>query len=253
MDALIKFLGNLQWYFNDFIGAVAPGIILVAGLTVVGHWHPPDDLTKTWGVYFWLVGMVGLFAIGHALLGISEVLRWLFPATLGLALWKNVRQRTAEDPAFLALRAFLKKKDIVPDAETLPFSSMRTIAMTLSADGEEMGRRFRFLANFCYGTATAVLLIGVASLGLHISQKSVDATTVWTVISCIIVWWLLVSRGAEQEERTLTAPFGSAVAEIIASAIGIKTMGSTLPATSGSNRSAGAVTGAPSAPDVFPP
>jgi hypothetical protein len=252
MDALIKFLGNLQWYFNDFIGAVAPGIILVVGLMMVGAWQPPEALMKAWGVYFWLVGMVGFFAIGHALLSISEVLRWIVPASLGFALWKLVHHRTETDAAFLALRAFLKKREIMPGAEELPFMSARNIAMTLSADGEEIGRRFRFLSSFCYGTATAVLLIGFTSLGLHIAQNTLDGATVWQVIACAIVWWLLVRRGAEFEVRTLTAPFGTALAEIIAAEIGIKTAGGKPATAPTSGGSAAVVTGAPATPDVFP-
>ncbi len=171
---------------------------------------------------WWLVVVVGLFAIGHVLVGLSEVLRKCVPRNFGFRLWAGTKDETANNSAYLALREYIRTKGFPTASTELSFNSVRNIAMTLSADGQELGRRFMFLALFCYGTATAILIIGITQFGRHIVNRAVDPASVVLFVGSVFVWWLLVRRGAEFEIRAQTVPFATALAEVVGRAIGLK-------------------------------
>jgi hypothetical protein len=220
MENLIKFLGSLQTFFNDFVGAVAPAVILVAGIWLIpGVQLPIAGLSAAWGEYLWLPAMAVLFGVGHLLLGVATFARRF--AAKWIASWRRPEAATSSPP-LRRLRAVLDSVLPLPTHVLAP-ENVRNIAMTLSSDGEELGRRFIFLSQFCFGAGIASLIVGLAWL---ISAFAVTddpltpaleppalVTAALIFIAAVLAWLVLTQRGIQFRNQAFRLPFDAALAE----------------------------------------
>jgi hypothetical protein len=227
MEKLADLIGALKDYFNDFVGAVIPGTALAAGILWLFSGKLPNDaFSHGWSEWSWLPGLAVIFLIGHALLSLNDHISRSVAAVRrrfgsaekagGKAL--SVMEKARANSAYAAfgelIRPQLKLKGV---STKLDFNSERNIAMSLSVNGAELGRRFMFISLFCYGTSTAAWVVAVldfAQLWLGIRN---DSTLRWTLaFSLIVTAFLLRRRGTSFELRALTVPFSVAIAELLA-------------------------------------
>lgn len=219
MEQLVKFLGSLQSYFNDFLGAIAPAVVLLVCVPFVSGISFPQMDSGFWGGFLPLAGCVVLFAVGHLLSALAEKMR---QCRLGPKEWWGFPGSSLEmDSSRKEFVRLLQMKGLSSDAPLQP-NVIRNIAMTISDDGRELGRRFRFLALFCYGSATALLMSAVIGVGVSIFYAANTwpyAAVSWGRASMIAIatggWWMLLVRGLSFEERAFSSPISAAIAELL--------------------------------------
>lgn len=214
-------IDSLVHFFNDFVGAVIPGIILFFGLAYeLGGKEQVGSLFDLFKAeYGWIVLLSVAFAAGHILLALHSLM-------FARRLKKN--RKKAEDTikssdAYRGLVAIvIKWRNDNPSGtkiehaqeSSLNFNDLRSIAMSLSSDAAQLGRRFMFIALFCYGIVMAGITIVIAGLWYH----RADFLSIEGFLSLAIAIFVLVvtyRRGEEFERRALIVPFPCAAAEFI--------------------------------------
>lgn len=109
------FLTAITHFFNDLIGAVIPGLLLLGGLyTIWGS--APFQLT---GGLLWLALIAGAFCVGHGLLALHRLLcAWLgnFPFVLFSWLtgkgwkWEGIDESIRNGGPYRAFQALVTSK-----------------------------------------------------------------------------------------------------------------------------------------------
>jgi hypothetical protein len=210
MEHFFELFKSVREYFNDFVGAIIPGALLAAGLTL--QWADMisnDAFAHYWGEWSWLPGLAAIFAAGHTLLSLHAVLiNRLSP--------DRARSATRSKASTQDYEKFLSERTAQSRSNTLvDFHAVRNYAMSVSLAAAEIGRRFMFLALFCYGTATACAILSLSTL---IAPTLGHGT--WNTIRLIIAAslagtvWLLDQRGFKFEIQALGTPLAIACAEL---------------------------------------
>ena len=221
-------LETLTRFFNDLIGTVIPGAVLVFGLAVM-HLGPEKilELLKTLesGVAATLALAV-IFAAGHALLALYFV---VIESLLDLL---NVTKPFESNGAMLRQSYIIfqkmlllngKVKDALGDAvsaATWSYNDLRSVALSISSEASSLGRRFMFIALLCNGVGTSILLMLVDYLGCVIfAPKALFAYPyVWPILIqsllMLLVAGVLFKQGRVFHFRAMTTPFSVAVAEL---------------------------------------
>ncbi len=237
-----EFLSGIVYFFNDFVGAVIPGIVAIAGI----YYFYSDigiqiaALTELTESMQWLLVIVASYASGHALLSlhglmhvyikkpiifISSLLtlrffkvRWCpvrkIEWTWG-AFWHLVLQDTKDQIIRSDVyKQFSKLIDTKADSNQRievdyfqSFNNLRSMAMTISKEGGETARRFRFISLFCFGIAMAIMVLGVVDI---YASCSYEKLTLY-----FLVFFLFYTRGISFEFRALNIPFPVALSEIL--------------------------------------
>jgi len=217
MEKLAELIGSLKDYFNDFIGAILPGSVLVTGLLwAFGDWLPANQFSKQWGEWNWLPALSLIFLSGHSLLSLNELFLRHRPKSSTNTGRKSAIQAAEEGRAYKTFVEIVRPKLQALGAQSaLDFNTMRNVAMSLAAGGAELGRRFMFISLFCYGTAAAAwIMVPVALIRLAASpsERGVDlAVACFSALSGL----LLHSRGRSFELRAFTVPFSVAIAGLL--------------------------------------
>lgn len=252
MDNLVKLLSSVQSYFNDFVGSVAPGAILLVGL-IVGLDIDVTKLPAAWSQLgsnaevLLIVTLVAiLYALGHFLLVLASPIRTYFAGLVR----KTAASPLKEYRGFKQLSKTINQQLKLEDQEAFSFSTARNIAMTLSADGEELGRRFKFISLFCFGSGMAVLVSAVAWMLHDMLTLTADRYTLLALAVGLTIFVGLSYRGAQFEESSQKIPFDTALADILANKLGLKT--TTIKTQSSATVPTTGTVQATAAPDVFP-
>lgn len=213
-----EFIAALEKFFNDILGTLVPGAILIIGLYYLDAlWAfdlPLVDFTSSFNVF--LMGIVA-YLVGHI---IDEINLKIIPKS---------KFKLEENSSFLVFKAWvhaqLKEKKIDKNFDNseitieIPPRSLRSIAMTVSADATYISRRFRFLQLLFRGTATALIMLTILSfvfevLGLFFGHKFGLSLLVQSVL-VIGVATLFYNRARVFGERSDKACFDCAIATII--------------------------------------
>lgn len=261
IDSLLKFLGNLQSYFNDFIGLIAPALIFYTLLfPALGTEYRLDIFTR-FGDLSWLPILAALFATGHVLGALGDAVSRAWYALLGLFVkqYEGRFERQIEDrknsAEVVAFRMVAERAVELPLGE-LRFSALRSIAMTMSSDGEELGRRFRFTATFCRATSAAVALLAILNICAAFSGVRTMGEAIGYAALAVGVVFVLRMQHQQYTRRAEFVPFGAALGDVCVAKLQIKQQVAAKPSQekAGAEAEVAASGGLtpPKAPDVFP-
>jgi hypothetical protein len=209
MEHFVDLIKSVREYFNDFVGAVIPGAVLCAGLTLQWAQIVRDDaFSRYWGEWSWLPGLAVIFAAGHTLLSLHAF--FISSISRDRARHKVVaKASTAEYQRFLGTRS-----PGITWAIT-DFNAARNFAMSVSPEAAEIGRRFMFLSLFCYGTATSFAVLCCSALvSPTLGYGTWNALRVTIALILAGSALLLDNRGLKFEVQALGTPLAIACAEL---------------------------------------
>jgi nucleoside 2-deoxyribosyltransferase len=213
------FLEALQTFFLDFIGAIIPGSVLLAGLIVATN---GVDLLRNMLTAVpnldWLVLLITTYVLGNLSVGIGDLLtlRWLY----------KIRNELLEHPSVVAFHKATPIElptatDVKSKAST--FGTLRNIALSFTDEAKATTYRFMFIALFHLGTAVSLclsLIVFWGTLLARLSTPALQSTDVdWLLIVVLTVAVLLASsiltlRWREFYERAMRLPFPAALASL---------------------------------------
>lgn len=171
-----EILDALARHFNDIIGSVIPGAVLLFGLGHLGVLEKlklPELSEPT--IYQLIVWIFAAFLTGHFL---SEVNKSVLSRWLGKGKPSDLEKRAS----FVAFRSWVQNKSGAHSLslETAPSGGgrvlqfgeheLRSMAMTLSDEAKFLSRRFKFIELLCGGTSTALILIATLTLTIELYQ-----------------------------------------------------------------------------------
>ena len=214
------FLTATAHFFNDLIGAVVPGLLLIGGFYAIWG-SPPLDVA---GGVAWLSLLVGAFAAGHALLALHRLLSaWLgkLPFAVYRLLtgrgwkWQNMDDPIEKSSSYVEFRELVISKlqasgSTADLSAKMSLNDLRSIAMSVSHESAELGRRFMFISLFCYATSMAILVVVVA----YLVTRPSTLLSFHSAIG-IVAFGLFYLRGIEFNYRALNAPFAVALTTML--------------------------------------
>jgi len=211
-------------YFNDLIGSIVPGLILAVGLTIM-HFGPQriGDVSKSLESAAVAIVILGLmFASGHALIGIFEVL--IQPGLRLSRIVKRFDEASAKQrQSYVLFVEILSKLQSGNETETRgvwSYNDLRSVALSISVEGASLGRRFMFISMLCNGVGAALLLMAADFIFCMIFDQKLLYSYVeapnWIAQSILIFFVAIVlfKRGEIFYERAMATPFSIAVAEL---------------------------------------
>jgi hypothetical protein len=213
-------------FFNDLIGTLVPGAVLLVGLAVM-HFGPTRieeaaKFSETTTVALVILGL--MFAVGHLLLALFEHV--LQPLLEKCRLTKKFDVEGAK--ARQSYIEFLKTLEVLPgaadktQAEKSPwdFYDLRSVAFSVTAEGASIGRRFMFISLLCNGVGTAFVLILIDFLLCHFFAHQLLFAYVeaahWLLQATLLLLgaYALFKRGEVFYARAMRTPFSIAIAEL---------------------------------------
>ena len=197
-------------FFNDFIGMVAPGLIFLFGLGLIQEYDLESWKQKIapYDGFVWLIAIIVSYAVGHVLLSIHSVFSEWIKKMGGESF------TALSSGSYIAFKKVTQKKltEKTLTEQKLTDNDIRNIAMSISAEASELGRRFRFISLFCNGIATSLLALTLCSFVFHPHNSG----SIWAVrIVLTIVAAFLFHRGIEFEKRAYKVPFPVALSTIL--------------------------------------
>lgn len=207
--SIANFLTSLQRFFNDIVGSVIPGGILIFGLLGLGYFDGLQSLIDGAGASALLLWIITAFISGHViaeinrqadtLLGVHLVkfCRWIW-AHFVPSQDKNYQSVSGEElfSATVAHHAFGGQQGDASDGAEPPalplrtnLRSLRAIALSMNDSGAALSNRFRFLQLLCSGTGTALLILFVLAMRSY-SQDMADDQQV--SLAAFQSWFLIL-------------------------------------------------------------
>lgn len=203
VDALIHF-------FNDIVAQVIPGYLSLLMISYsVGEYESFVKLPT-------VLLIVGSYVIGHILLSLRPIIR----LKVALLADKLLDRKVEFGESFEKSASYKKYREMTPDSSRgMPFHDTRSVAMTLSAEGASLGRRFMFLSLFCQGASFSLMLLGPFVITRYLMESHVEHLLITVLIVCMPCVYLflypLELRAKEFYGRAMKAPFSCAIAKII--------------------------------------
>jgi hypothetical protein len=212
-------------FFNDLIGSLVPAVVLAVGLCVI-HLGLAKIVaaSKALESATWAMAVVGvMFATGHVLMAIFDfALQPLLRACRITKMFDEVSaKRRRSYCLFVEMVNNLRSGDAA--TQTSPewaYHDLRSVALSVSAEGASLGRRFMFISLLCSGVGTALVIMMVSFLGCLALQPeflSPQAMALdWLVQSALMSFAAvaLFKRGEVFYGRAMETPFSIAVAEL---------------------------------------
>jgi hypothetical protein len=232
----------LDYFFNDVIGVMLPGAILLCGTAFLvslggdlSSAGPALSKLMQLGQNAWWLGLVLSWPAGHALTAVNllleQALGWILqPLYIFAFHWRKLAlllhpgssslpgpdwiSRLGDDAATEAFQKRVNAKLRLGSKRSLAKlgrTFYRNVALTASTEAATLGRRFRFLSLFAKSMATSCL-IWMAVQACTVKSWGLEA---WTVmIAGFVLFLLFTFRGYEFEVRTLHSLYSIALAEI---------------------------------------
>lgn len=230
VDALARF-------FNDLIGSVVPGGLLLTGL-LLAHTDQVSQAITTriptleWGAALFLAIS---YVLGHFLLATAA---WIqsggrkfasrIPVCAGQrkggvlapdesSAVKTFRQLVGNKYQRGAHSSRARGADVA--SPPLAFNELRNIAMTVAPVGATLGYRFMSISLLCMGCGTALCMIALETVVVHfISPQALvlsdrPSVVIQALLLCMVALPLFL-RTAEFRKRALETPFPVAIAEL---------------------------------------
>lgn len=211
-------------FFNDLIGSLVPGAVLAVGLSVM-HFGPAKfiEASKSLESAVMTLTVVGLlFAAGHVLMAIFELA--LQPLLRVCRIIKPFDEALAKKRQSYGLFAEVVNKlrdgAASPTSTDWAYKDLRSVALSVSAEGASLGRRFMFISLLCNGVGTALMIMMLDFWTcLALNQKLLFPHAVaanWAIQSAMMLFsaTALFKRGEVFYGRAMVTPFSIAVAEL---------------------------------------
>ncbi len=210
--------------FNDLIGSLVPGAVLAVGLSVI-HFGPARivEASKSLESATLALTVVGLmFAAGHVLMAIFElVLQPLLRACRVIKVFDEAAAKKRQSYSLFAeVVNKLRSGDATQASSEWAYHDLRSVALSVSAEGASLGRRFMFISLLCNGVGTALVIMIVDFLScLALNQKLLFPYVMaanWSVQSVLMLFAAaaLFKRGEVFYGRAMATPFSIAIAEL---------------------------------------
>ena len=231
-------LQEITHFFNDIIGAVVPGFVLLAGLIVMYEGllsrHELELIIAN--DYFILVILAVSYSAGHALLAIyKDVIEVIFKKIRNKEFellsqklkihrlingsLENMQSIEASKP-YLFFKTFFENNisnnlstELKLNAKDWSFHDLRSMAMSISSEAASLGQRFMFVSLLCNGVGTALILLWLNFLACiwfapHLLKNYSHALPVPVQLVILIFSAIfLIRRGDEFHRRALSVPF----------------------------------------------
>ncbi|MEM1268481.1 MAG: nucleoside 2-deoxyribosyltransferase domain-containing protein [Bacteroidota bacterium] len=213
----------LQTFFLDFIGAVAPGSILLVGVAVaLGQQNEFAGVIVKLHSFAWPVLLIATYTLGNVSVGVGGII---------LGDWrKSIREALKDHPSVEAFKDEMQQRTHAKlsasgnDGER-DFGNLRNLALSVTDAGTSLTHRFMFIALFHLGTAVAIT-ISAATFWLSIPIQSLASewpkggydpgvAVIVSVVAIGLVCVLLL-RWKEFYSRSMRVPFSTALAHLVA-------------------------------------
>lgn len=218
IDDAVKTLAH---FFNDFIGAWIPGLVMATGFMVM---HIGDEgflsiigaMDKS--AIVWFLAAI-FFALGHLISAfyqiiLKDLLKWL-------KISKGFDESQAKElQSYKTFLEIVNKGHVYSDTDSWGYNDLRNIALSISQEASALGRRFMFISLLCSGVGT-VLTIFIIDFSiclfffpeyLHHYQMA-PHWSVQIVILCVSAGCLFKQSDGFYK-RAMTTPFSVALTEI---------------------------------------
>lgn len=211
-------------FFNDLIGGLVPGTVFAVGLCIA-HLGPriiveASISLQNSALALTIIGL--MFAVGHFLMAVFEHV--LQPALKKLRVVKKFDEAEATRRQSYTLFADVVNKLRSGDATQVgsewEYKDLRSVALSVSAEGASLGRRFMFISLLCNGVGTALVIMTLDFLScLALNEKLLFPYGVamnWLVQSALMLLAAaaLFKRGELFYGRAMATPFAIAIAEL---------------------------------------
>jgi hypothetical protein len=211
-------------FFNDLIGSIVPGVVLAVGLFIM-HLGPAKiaEASKPLENVTLTLTVVGLmFAAGHVLMAIFDLaLQPFLRACRIVRGFDEVAAKKRESyKLFAEVVNKLRNVDVAQTSPDWAYNDLRSVALSVSAEGASLGRRFMFISLLCNGVGAALVIMLIDFLScLALNQKLLFPHVMamnWLVQSVLILFAAvaLFKRGEVFYGRAMATPFSIAVAEL---------------------------------------
>jgi len=220
---------TLTRFFNDLVGTLIPGGVLVLGLATMhlgpGKVQSVGRALESWGPA--LAALTILFAVGHGLLAFHSTV--LEPLLSQLKVTKPFNQESAMTrQSFVLFQKLISSHTRVKEVMgeevsnlTWTYNDLRNVALSISTEASSLGRRFMFIALLCHGVGAAIVLMLVDYLVCVFFAPNIlfPYLNAWPVIIQVVLMLLVAGmffrRGEAFNSRAMTTPFSVAVADLI--------------------------------------
>ncbi|MDJ0039575.1 hypothetical protein [Pantoea allii] len=151
---------TLARFFNDFIGAWIPGVVMAAGFIVM---HIGDEAFLSFvgvmdkSAIVWFLAAI-LFALGHLITAFYQII--LKDILKMLKISKGFDEnRAKERQSYKFFLELVNKKFVCDESDSWSYHDLRSIALSISQEASALGRRFMFMSLLCSGVGTVLAII----------------------------------------------------------------------------------------------
>ncbi len=219
---------SLVYFFNDIIGTVLPGFVLLSGLKILNKKYAILEIPNLQLDNF-LQGFSILalsYILGHGLLGLHKILKKISDFIKSkLRGQKQEKNKPEQDALFQDLiKCFSDRFSSLGglratiDPQKYSQNQIRNIAMTISKEGQKVSVRFRFISLLCIGVATALFILLFVFVISHILKYRSDfISTKFVLFSVAMSFgiYIFYDRGQEFSKRSFRTPFATALSELM--------------------------------------
>jgi len=214
----------LEQFFNDVIAQVIPGAIVFSIICSIVDYQIPQNSAA-------ILLFLGIsYIVGHIVLALDETLRSLVKDNRSFSKTENAQQPPDIPDIISAKELFIKlmnKKKTNVDVANLPLNELRSLAMSVSKEGADLGRRFMFLSLSCKSTVILLVLLTpflTATIFIEISTiYNVELNLVCNFLLQLSTLMLLTicfiypveKRALGFNRRAKEVPFSAAIAHLI--------------------------------------
>lgn len=223
-------LQTIAHFFNDLIGALIPGLTLVASLLII-HKGIPDEWTTSvadGSGFLIFIACLLFFLVGHVVLAIYDLVLKYILSKCRVIEGDKVKETIIKEKFYEFVQAVANQKakelagiELTKENNRSDFRTLRNISLTVSNEAATLGRRFMHLSFLCNGVATATLCsalyLSILSIGWpnEIALQLSCAQITLYFLGLVIVSVALFKRGDSFYKRALRTPFVVACAELM--------------------------------------
>ncbi|MDP3025918.1 MAG: hypothetical protein Q8O10_10360 [candidate division Zixibacteria bacterium] len=238
-----ELIETLERFFNEIIGTLVPGLLLVLSLSyILGSpvrigvlsLFPPSSsfewflmilLSYISGHFVISFGNVVIINLGNYLINLQKKVRafkFLIPKSWNLKSDDELLGSIIESDDFRAFRDLMQLDVGNQRSETsnkTVVHSMRSIAMTIASDDIHIVHRFMFISLFNLGISTILIMMVIIQLGIYLLHRFsiISVNFELNILSLLIPAVLslfFIARRYEFYSRAMRVPFPMALARL---------------------------------------
>lgn len=214
---------SLVYFFNDIIGTIVPGFILLIGFKILNIKYeiieiPNLQLDNS----LQIISIITLsYILGHGILGFYQFSNGFLKFNDYEKEKNDLKQEALYQDLILCYKerfsniAWLSS---TIDPQKFSPNQIRNIAMTISKEGQSLSVRFMFISLLCMGVATSLfilLLVFVISHYLKYQCAFISVKFVLLFAGVAFAIFIFHDRGKEFSKRSFRTPFATALTELM--------------------------------------